>query len=508
MSLNHPEAYSRLNLYYGDLHNHCDVSYGHGTLEAAFRNARLQLDFASVTVHGSWPDLPTDDPALDYLVDYHRKGFQQARQKWASYLAQTDAENHDGHFVTFPSFEWHSCQYGDHCIYFKDGDAPPILDDNDIAALRDTLRSLNKPALLLPHHIGYKQGYRGIDWDAFSDELSPVVEVFSFHGLSESTDGPYPYLHSMGPRHQQSTAQDGWARGNIFGIVGSTDHHNAFPGSYGYGRLAVWAAELTRDGIWQAIDQRRTYALTGDRIELAFSVNGHPMGAIAPPAHDRQIAVQVRGGDAIDYIEVLHNNHIIQRESVFSSGQTHGKFKIHVEMGWGEREAATDWDVDLEILDGALVGVEPRFRGFGPTDSPDQEADYSVSRLERPTDHSVHITTRTRQNLSLHTPTTEGFCVEIDGTSDTRLVTRFNGQRQELRLGDLLNGARTFYLGGFVTPAICFHRAVPETEYSRHLAFTHTHTTNGRDWYTVRVRQRNDQWAWSSPVWVGNPGPV
>lgn len=502
-----PDAYSDLNAYFGDLHNHCDTSYGHGSLAAAFQNARLQLDFASVTVHSSWPDLPLDDPELAYLVEYHQKGFEQAQQKWAGYLAQTEQSNRNGEFVTFPSFEWHSCDYGDHCVYFKDPGDHPIVVEKDVASLRRALKALDTPVMLIPHHIGYKQGYRGINWSAFSSELSPVVEIFSFHGLSESCGGPYPYLHSMGPRHQHSTAQHGWASGNIFGIVGSTDHHNAFPGSYGYGRLGVWATALTRDGIWEAIQQRRTYALTGDRIELAFSLNGALMGSLNPASPERTIDVAVRGGGSIDYIEVLHNNRVIHRENLFPVQPDHGKFKIYIELGWGEREKSTDWSFALDVQAGALVGVEPRFRGFGPTDSPDDGADYSMTQLSQPTPDSVQFQTRTRPNPSLHTSATEGVCIELEGNGDTLLHAQFNGQQQDIRLGDLFDGAQTFYLGGFVTPAVCFHRAIPEAEYQHRFAVQHTGHRNERDWYYVRVRQRNDQWAWSSPIWVAGDAP-
>lgn len=505
MALIQRDYYSDLNLYFGDIHNHCEISYGHGPLEAAFRNARLQLDFASVVVHGAWPDLPLDDPQLDYLVHYHQVGFEQAQQKWAAYLAQTERENREGEFVTFPAFEWHSCKYGDHCIYFRSGGDHRILADADLPALRRTLNAMNTPTLLLPHHIGYRQSYRGINWDAFSEALSPVVEIFSFHGASESSEGPYPYLHSMGPRHQLSTAQYGWERGHIFGVIGSTDHHNAFPGSYGYGRMGVWAQALTRDDLWTAIQQRRTYALTGDRIELRFSVNDLLMGDVGPAAQERWVDVSVRGGDSIDYLEVLHNNQIIHRESIFPQRHTSGTFKVYIEMGWGEREQVMQWDFDLEIQQGTLLGVEPRFRGYGPTASPASDADYAFTRLARPTANSVHVETQTRQNPSLHTAATEGIAIELDGCADTVLAARFNGQTQELRLADLFGGARTFYLSGFVSPAICFHRAVPQQEYAHRLALLHTGSLQGRDWYYVRVRQRNNQWAWSSPIWVGSP---
>ena len=74
----------------------------------------------------------------------------------------------------------------------------------------------------------------------------------------------------------------------FFGLIGSTDHHSAFPGSHGFGRVAVWAESLSREAIWQAIRARRTYALTGDRIEVMLNrrdgVAGEPSLRRAGPA--------------------------------------------------------------------------------------------------------------------------------------------------------------------------------------------------------------------------------
>lgn len=495
-----PHAYERLSAYYGDLHNHCGLSYGHGSLEAALHNARLQLDFASVTVHAVWPDLPVDDPTLGYLVDYHRAGFAKAQANWPAYLAAMDAVHEDGRFVTFPSFEWHSLAYGDHCVYYQRCGDTPIVDAPDLPALRRAVSATGTPAMVIPHHIGYRRGWRGIDWAAFSAELSPVVEIFSFHGLSESSEGPFPYLHSMGPRHESGTAHFGWAQGNVFGIVGSTDHHNAFPGSYGYGRLGVWAEALTREAIWEAISARRTYALTGDRIELAFALNGQPMGAICSATPERWIEAAVQGGDAIDAVEVLFNNRLIHRETVWPQAAERGWFKVYVELGWGERSGFTRWDVDLRVNGGRLRGVEPRFRGYGPTDAPNTD-DFAYTTWQRGEDQ-VHFQTRTRQNPSVHTAATEGMALEIEGDDSTHLAATIDGCEFEVPLAELCTGARTFYLGGFVSPAVCFHRAVPSAEYTHRFAFLHRSTATTRDWYYVRVRQRNEHWAWSSPIWV------
>ncbi len=507
MTASLPSPYESLNAYFGDLHNHCAVSYGRGSLNDAIANARLQLDFASVTVHAVWPDLPVDEPELGYLVDYHRDGFARARANWPDYLVTMEEANEPGRFVTFPSYEWHSLAYGDYCVYFQQGADARIFDAADLPALRQALRETQRPALLIPHHIGYRRGARGINWEAFSDEFSPVAEIFSFHGLSESSEGPYPYLHSMGPRHELSTAQYGWSQGHLFGVVGSTDHHNAFPGSYGYGRMGVWAESLSRDAIWEAITARRTYALTGDRIELAFSLNGQPMGALCPPAEERWLEVAVDAGAAIDYIELLHNNTVIHRESVLPETVDRGRVKLFVEFGWGERPEATPWDVTLEVTGGTLLGVEPRFRGYGPTEAPQTDA-FAYADWRRIGPNTVHFQTRTQQNPSLHTAATEGMVLEIAGDAETRVEATVNGQHHSQSLGELRHGARTVYLGGFVSPAFCFHKVAPVGEYRRRCALLHRHAPDQphrRDWYYVRVRERNNQWAWSSPIWVEAP---
>ncbi len=175
----------------------------------------------------------------------------------------------------------------------------PVFVDSPMAlsALR-AYRARGIEAMLVPHHIGYKAGYRGINWAEVKPEFIHLVEIMSMHGASESEIIPNRYLHTMGPLDWQSSLHYGLAQGHMVGVIGSTDHHSAHPGSYGHGRVAVWATALTRDGIWDALTARRTVALTGDRIALQFALNGAPMGALLPPASERRIEVAVSGGGA------------------------------------------------------------------------------------------------------------------------------------------------------------------------------------------------------------------
>jgi hypothetical protein len=47
-----------MNIYWGDLHNHCGISYGFGSLENALLAAKGQLDFCAIIGHASWADMP------------------------------------------------------------------------------------------------------------------------------------------------------------------------------------------------------------------------------------------------------------------------------------------------------------------------------------------------------------------------------------------------------------------------------------------------------------------
>ncbi len=500
--------YENLDVYYGDLHNHCNIGYAHGSIEDAYRNARLQLDFVCVTVHAHWHDIPEGEPRLASLVDYHKKGFARTAEQWDRVKEMVAAHHRDDEFVTFLGFEWHSNRYGDHNVYFK-GTEGAVIRASDMAEMRQRLRDYADrgiDTMLIPHHIGYKAGYRGINWEAFDPEFISVVEVMSMHGASESPTTGYPYLHTMGPRDWQSTLQYGLARGHIVGVVGSTDHHSAHPGSYGHGKVGVWAAALTRDGVWDALRNRRTYALTGDRIRLAFSLNGQPMGAIAPAASTRNISVAVEGGDALDYVEVLHNNRVVHRWNPDFETQPdpfEQPLKVYLEVGWGERNENVDWNVALRIEDGELRDVEPRFRGHEVVapQSNDEEK-YAFSDWQWVGPNAVAFTTRTWGNPTTTTASTQGMCFEVDANPQTHFVGTINGQAVDIAITDLLAGPRANYLGGFVSAAYYFHQAVPRSAYRAEFQRTLYGNSQQRDWYYVRVRQKNGHWAWGSPIWV------
>lgn len=504
-----PNPFEHLQIFYGDLHNHCNVGYGHGSIEDAFQNARLQLDFVCVTPHAHWHDLP-DEPRLAAVAAYHRQGFARTAKHWPHVQDLVRQHHRDGAFVTLLGFEWHSCQYGDHNVYFK-GDRGAIIRAGDMPELRDALRQVRASGtatMLIPHHIGYKAGYRGINWAEVDPEFIHLVEIMSMHGAGESPTMPQRYLHTMGPLDGRSSLQYGLSQGHVVGVVGSTDHHSAHPGSYGHGRVGVWASALTRDGIWEALTQRRTIALTGDRIALQVALNDHPLGAIAPPSEQRTIQIGVVGGGAIDYVDLLHNNRRLKRWAPPPSppAQAAATVKVVLELGWGERGVEVDWHVALDVIDGQLLDVEPRFRGHEIVEpQADDRSSYAFSSWQRTGDAGIVATTRTWGNPTTTTANTQALCFELRADKHTRLVGTINNKRVDVSIGDLLAGPRADYLSGFLSPAYYFHRAIPHADYTWQTTFEHRAASAQRDWYHVRVRQTNGHWAWSSPIWVGAP---
>ena len=509
--MQHLSSYHPYRPYYGDIHNHCNISYGHGSIEDAYTNARLQLDFASVTGHAWWHDMPAAEGRLKSLVEYHQRGFAKLDSVWKHVQDVTEGAHEEGNFVSFLSFEWHSAAHGDHCFYYKGGQGE-IVRKPSLQRMRAELRRLKENGIemmMIPHHICYLDGYRGIHWDDFDPEFSPVVEMVSMHGCGEHDDAPRPYLHDMGPRDGRSSLITGLKKGFRFGVIGSSDHHSAHPGSHGHGRMAVWAADLTRDSIWQAIYDRRTVALTGDRIALAFELNGALMGQSLPACDQRDMRIAVRGENPLDYVEIIRNGERICRLSSHDINHQHQNENdfvglIGLSVGWGNRTDRFKWDVQLEIENGKITRPLPRFKGdvtVSPQD--DDRTSYQFSSWHQGDEQHLEFKTATIANPNVFTDTTQNFAMEIEGNHRTKIKAIINGKTVEYPLAELRDGPRSGYLDGFVSHAYQLGRAISEGEYCWDGAFVDQRDPSQKDWYYVRVRQKNDQWAWSSPIYVG-----
>jgi len=493
-------------LYWGDIHNHCGISYGYGSLENALAAARQHLDFCSVTGHATWHDMPPRTKSFDFVVDYHNKGFAKLARNWDTVRQTIEAANLPPEFVTFHGYEAHSSKFGDYHILSPSSDLP-LLDTKSPTDLVAQLAP--RPVIAIPHHVAYVPGYRAIQWQTFSSAISPVVDVYSKHGCGMSDQGPYPYLTTLGPRDSRNTVRAGMRLGHRFGFVGSTDHHGGYPGSYGDGLMAVLADDRTRQAIWDAILARRTYAVTGDKIACRFRINGAELGSEIGTYGTRQIELEIAACDQLDRILIYKNSNpwkVFGANAVVSSAKS-GRFKVRVEMGWGRSLTGFLWNGEVRVRDGVIISLETCFRGKSILEPiPDSLDNEDVNALDNKviekTASYVAWQCMTFKNPSTIDSQTSAVILEIEGDTHSLLDIQLNGKKVMLSVGDLLGGSRGAHLQYFPSEAFLVHRAVPETQYHFKGEWSDTEREAACDAYDVEARQTNGQYAWLSPIFV------
>jgi len=497
-----PARSSAMNLYWGDLHNHGEVGYAKGSLERAYDIARSHLDFFCFTGHSQWHDMPKmpQDKHLKWV-----RGFEVMKNNWDKVKRLAGEYHQPGKFVPFIGYEWHSSSYGDVCIIFP-GDEAELAHINGIRGFQKFARDAG--AILIPHHPGYQEGWRGQNWSVLDTGVSPVVEIFSEHGNAESDLGPYRYIrHSMGGRYTQNTLQWLWEQGVKVGVVASTDDHLGYPGAYGEGLVAVHAESLSRRSILEAIRARRTYGVSADRIELDFRLNGHWMGESIPAAASRNIRVKVKGKDTLDRIEVLRNNRVIHRNHPIDCrvgpSSWNKPILCRIEFGWGpwgdlNMARICDWKFAVTVEGGRIVSATPCFQA-GPFD------EQRRNRLTKVDDTRCEVTSYTSRMQAYEERATNSIILKIQGAPSARLAiamtepTRMDFTKS---LAHLVKSSDVKFTGPFTSESVLLPRITFAENYESEFEFTDRRKADKTDWYYVRVVQSNGSLAWSSPIWV------
>lgn len=258
--------------------------------------------------------------------------------------------------------------------------------------------------------------------------------------------------------------------------------------------------------IWDALYNRRSYALTGDRIGLRFSINGAPMGSVIESSKTANIVVDVSGGGSIDCVDIIKNNQLFRRFSQYEfdvpATTDLVRTKLHLELGWGLREVESTWHVEFGVREGRVIDVEPRFRGRQVVSPLDEKSDAGTHTawVKSSNDQSVNFVAAGHGNPNNYTANMQGVCLEVEAPRVATVYVIVNGTAYQWSLQELLQGARSASLGSLEVPSLRIHRAAEPHELNWSCSLNDA--ANEGDSYYVRVRQTNDQWAWSSPIFV------
>ncbi len=325
-------------IYWGDIHTHTMYSDGRGRPAEMYDFGKriASLDFCSVSDHA----------------------FTTTDAMWREIQDVTNRYYEPGRYVTFLAYEWSGMTDvgGDHNVYTTDSQMPLIRSysyynyknlrmyhgpDKGANHVEELFRMIagrfrDENLLVIPH-FGGRQGNPA--WH--NPALQRQIEIFSDHRRSE--DWVTSFLE----------------KGYRVGVMASTDNHSGNAG-YGVRRIevrrgeegevfsrfspiergtalvAVYAKDLTREGIFQGLYHRRTYATTGSRIILRFEVEGIPMGSEGQVTRAPNIRATATGTAPIETMRIVKNGRVIYAVSpagrsaslnfVDSSGEYEGAF--------------------------------------------------------------------------------------------------------------------------------------------------------------------------------------
>ncbi len=499
-------------LFWGDLHTHTALSDGNGNPEDHFEIAKSHLDFWAMADHAY--------DGIVFSLDYRKsgKGRRLLNDEWGRVQELCRAYEDPGRFVPLLGYEWTNFRYGHHNVYYLEYDQPIRMP----ATLPELYASLKEvDALVIPHHPGYPVGICGKDWSFHDERLSPFVEIYSLHGSSETPEGVRPLLTPgswMGPGGAEGCVQAGLTRGHKLGIMASSDSHGDHPGAYDLGLIGVYAGELTRQSLWQSFQSRRTYAVTGDRIQLDFSINGHPMGSTFRGAARRLLAVSAVGWDKIERVEILKNNAVLHT-FVEPAGRRPStgprRFRFLVEWGWDVR-SEHKWQGVLTLDEGRILQALPCFRG--------NVAGRKGTGIASLSDTQCRWTSHTQKArydaLARRLADAMAFEVACPDGAELRFSLTCDHRKQDLRLApdEILQKSFLRYMEDIpvTSDGAYWHHMDTCAKFKIHQGWPTDQLTlnltleddspgppRGRaDFYYVRLIQRNGGRAWSSPIWV------
>ena len=317
-------------------------------------------------------------------------------------------------------------------------------------------------------------------------------------------------LCPLAPPEGGGPVVDGLERGLKFGIIASTDEHIGYPGGYRHGLMAAYASELTREAIWEALVNRRTYGVTGDRIKLEFSLDGAMMGSELSGVRRRELLVRVSGKDMLNEIDIIKNGRLWKRETcALRENALTDRARVRIEWGWGRGEVYR-WQGDVEVSRGRILDVAPHFGPPGPDAILHQ--DETCCRWESHTFGDLPLETFFEYQMYANTGgnLTNQIVLEIEGGPDSELHLGMNDKEWTLPLAELLRGSRVlvqeFQEGRTYNPLgarkVKVHQAVAAPLCTYESRFVDDTPERDTDYYYVRVTQANGQMAWSSPIWV------
>ncbi len=503
---------------FSDLHSnihHDQIEY----LDEWYQQAREMLDFWAIAYYPYYIRNINGMPVEDIL------SIDKIQEDW-NIINKFVIEKNKCHpeFPVFLGYEWQGAGLdGDHNVFFKD--IGPIVNPMRYIELYKELSGYS--VITIPHHLAYSLSHRGKNWATQIDEFSPLAEIYSSHGSSESADTDLPmarHIH-MGPRSGGTSVFDGLICGNKVGIIASGDNH-IVPAQYGHGFAGILSRDTSKEEIWYALNRRRVYGMTSGRVKLLYEINGNIMGSEFKTT-DKILThhIKVETQDSIDRIVIYKNGkphftYNYAEKWVEKPFDAIVKFKFKLEFGWGP-DLNTYPDTQERIWNGSLrtngfiKSIEKCWSSFGQSLNL-IDSSYCTFKL------TTKPASQTGKWMGQSSLSTEGFVFEIEAPINSDIVIEVDGQQYIKTVNELLESAdvivlldeskklakEVYGLNEFYRSDPFYHNAYKvriskaKTQMSYIFDKKFKLRFNESSFYLIKVYQSDGSVAWSSPIWV------
>lgn len=461
------ETKSELTHYWGDLHAQQNNALGTGSVEEAWRYAR-------------------DAGGIDF-VGHQPNDFQFREEGWEEVKKAIPKFHVPGKFIPFLGYEWSGTTPagGDRNVHFLYDDGPlhrsshwHIPDKSDEHMDRYPLDKLyatfkGRDDVLIVPHVG---GRRCDISKYYEPELEPVIEICSCHGRFEWL------LH------------EALENGYTVGVVGGSDDHTGRPGaayatshSFGTrgGLAGVYAKELTRQGIFDALRARHTYATTGERIWLHVStIDGKFMGDAWEGKEAPTIQIKAAGTQPIERVEIFRNSDIVYAYPLFHE-EDYSPNLIRIEWGGAHvkgRGRHSTWDGKLTVENGSIISAK-------------------TFAFDHPKQGITHQDKQSVSWISTTSGDHDGIILELDGSNDTVLHFYTKLGQETVSVESLLNGSIRKDCGGVDQYYLFALQPIISGPRTINFIWQDKEPINGRNAYWIRLVQEDGEIAWSSPLY-------
>ena len=465
-----------LNLYWGDMHGQTRETLGCGTLDDYLSFAR--------------------DMALIDVTSWQGNDFEITDEAWKYVRERCSAFNEEGKFLVFLGYEWSGTSNagGDHNIYFL-GDSENFYPssnwvvpgrtsvENNAFPISELFERMHerKDVMATPHIGG-----RCSNLDFFDPEFIHNIEIHSQHGIF------------------QWFAKEAMKRRYKIGFVATSDDHSGKPGlaypaitedefsgalAVRSGLTGIYAKDLAKESIWDALTHRRNYASTLDRLVVKTDIDGHLMGEeFEKDGSDIKFNIFAAGSDAFDHILIYDWDKPVLRKSFRPKRDALRILFSGVTCRGRNKEAR--WEGRIRVEGGYIKSAERTGYSLG------------LGEVVFTGENEVAVDIRTNGEI-------KGFILELDYDDNTRITVETKYADTSFTMGELKTSALIqTEMGGenlLVEADFANEKAANMEEKLAAGLVEMTYETKaepGEHAYWMNIVSEDGNEAWSSPIYV------